>query len=170
MRRSALLLALSGVALATLITPAAAKAQASITATANVASTLGLSGDNDLDFQLVIPGFTKTVPVTDASAGAFSISGGPGAQVTFSFTSLPANLTDGGGNNLPITYTAVYNTANDPATGNALPLPGGAVDVLSPLGELFIFLGGTVDAIGPPVPPNGTYTGTVTLTASYTGN
>lgn len=168
MRRSALILALSGVVLATLMTPAAAKAQASITATANVASALGLSGDNDLDFQLVIPGFTKTVLVTDGSAGAFSITGGAGAEVQFSFTALPANLTFGA-NNLPITYAAVYNTANDPATGTGFaPVAAGATTFLSPLGELFIFLGGQVDATASP--PNGTYTGTVTLTAAYTGN
>jgi len=168
MRRSALFLALSGVVLATLMTPSAAKAQASITATANVASALALTAGNDLDFQLVIPGFTKTVLVTDVTAGTFTINGGAGSEVSFSFSSLPANLTDGGGNNLPIVYTGVHNTANDAATGAAFPPGAGDITVLSALGELYLFLGGTVDATASP--PNGTYTGTVTLTAAYTGN
>jgi hypothetical protein len=149
--------------------PSAAKAQASITATATVASALTLTPGNDLDFQLVIPGFTKTVAVTDATAGTFSITGGAGAEVNFSFSTLDNPLTDGGGNNLPITYTGVHNTVNNAGAGATAFTPSaGATTNLSGLGELYIFLGGTVDATLSP--PNGTYTGTVTLTAAYTGN
>ena len=168
MRRSALILALSGVVLATLMTPSAAKAQASITATATVASALTLTAGNDLDFQLVIPGFTKIVAVTGATAGTFSITGGAGAEVNFSFTSLPDPLTFGA-NNLPITYAGVHNTVNDPGAGATAFTPSaGATTNLSGTGELYIFMGGTVDATASPL--NGTYTGTVTLTAAYTGS
>jgi hypothetical protein len=163
-----MILALSGAVLATLMTPTAAKAQATITATATVASALTLTAGNDLDFQLVIPGFTKTVNVTDATAGTFSITGGAGAEVSFSFSSLPDPLTFGA-NNLPIAYTGVHNTVNNAGAGATGFTPSaGAITNLSGLGELFIFLGGTVDATASP--PNGTYTGLVTLTAIYTGN
>lgn len=166
---------LTTVALAVLATgaletiPASAKAQASITATATVATALTVTAGNDLDFQLVIPGFTKTVAVSDATAGSFVLAGGAGAEVALSFTSLPANLNDGLGNLLPITYAAVHNTANDPVAGATVFAPaGGATTNLSGLGALYVFLGGTVNATAQFTP--GTYTGTVTLTAAYTGN
>jgi len=148
--------------------PKAAEAQASITATATVATALTVTAGNDLDFQLVIPGFTKSVAVTDATAGTFSMSGGAGAEVLMSFTSLPANLTFGA-NNLPITYTGVFNQVNDPSAGATGFTPSaGATTNLSGIGELYVFLGGQVDAT---TQFNaGTYTGTVTLTAAYTGN
>ena len=156
------------VALAT--APAAASAQASITATANVATALTVAAGNNLDFGMVIPGFSKAIAVSDATAGTFSMVGGAGAEVLFSFSSLPANLTDGLGNNLPISsYTGVHNTVSDPVAGAVTFTPSvGATVNLSGTGGLFVFIGGTADAAASP--PNGTYTGTVTLTAAYTGN
>lgn len=152
------------------IMPTSAQAQASITATANVATALTVTAGNDLDFGLVIPGFTKTIAVTDATAGTFSMSGGAAAEVNFSFSSLPANLDDGLGNLLPISsYSGVHNTANDPVAGATAFTPSsGATTNLSGTGLLYIFVGGVADATGSP--PNGTYTGTITLTAAYTGN
>lgn len=157
-------------AAAPLTAPASASGQASITATANVATAIVVNAGNDLDFATVVPGFTKTVAVSDATAGTFSMSGGAGAEVNFSFSSLPANLQDAALNNLPITtYTGVHNTLNDPVAGAVSFTPGaGATTNLSGTGELYIFVGGTADATASP--PNGTYTGTVTLTAAYTGN
>ena len=160
---------LSALAIASVaMTPSNAQAQASITATANVAVALTLIAGNDLDFGLVIPGFSKVIGVADATAGTFSIGGGAGAEVNFSFSSLPANLTFGA-NNLPTTYTGVHNVANDPVAGAVGFTPSaGATTNLSGTGQLFIFVGGTANAAASP--PNGTYTGTVTLTAAYTGN
>jgi hypothetical protein len=149
--------------------PSQAQAQASITATATVATALTVTAGNDLDLQLVIPGFTKTVAVSDATAGTFALSGGAGAEVSLSFTSLPANLDDGLGHLLPIAYSAVHNTVNDPVAGATAFAPAsGSTTNLSGLGALFVFLGGTVNATAQFNP--GTYTGTVTLTAAYTGN
>jgi hypothetical protein len=165
MRRSALIGALSGVALVTLITPAT-RAQ-TIQATATVDEALTLTAGNDLDFGLVIPGFTKTVLVTDGTAGTFQISGGNGLEVAFSFSPLTSPLTFGA-NTLPISYTGVHNTANDAATGTGFDPTVGATTVLSGSGDLYIFLGGTVDASAGP--PAGTYQGDVTLTAAYTGS
>ncbi len=166
MRRSALILALSGVALASLMTPTAVTAQ-TIQATATVDLSLTLTPGADLDFQLVIPGFTKQVLETDATAGTFQIAGGNGLEVAISFSTLDNPLTFGL-NNLPITYTGVFNTVNDAATGTGFDPTVGATTFLSGSGDLYIFLGGTVDATASP--PAGVYTGNVTLTAAYTGN
>jgi len=169
MKRSITGLALIAVVLAA--APRQADAQsASITATATVLTALTVNAGNDLDFGLVPPGFTKDVLVDDAGAGTFDMSGSAGAEVVLTFTSLPTDLDDGGGNLLPITYVGVHNTANDPVTGATAFVPGvGATTTLSAgLGELFVFLGGQVDATASP--PNGTYTGTVTLNVAYTGN
>lgn len=153
----------------TAVAPKAAEGQASITATATVATALTVTAGNDLDFQTVIPGFTKTVAVDDVTAGTFSLTGGAGAEVQMTFTSLPTDLDDGLGNLLPITYSGVHNTLNDPVTGATGFTPSaGATTNLSGTGELYVFLGGVVDATAQFTA--GTYTGTVTLSAAYTGN
>lgn len=167
MKRTITALALTAAVLA--VAPQQAEAQASVNATATVATALTVSAGNDLDFQLVVPGFTKTVLVSDATAGSFTLAGGAGAEVAMTFTALPANLDDGGGNLLPISYTGVHNTANDAVAGATSFTPSaGATTNLSGIGDLFVFLGGTVNAAASP--PAGTYTGTVTLSAAYTGN
>ena len=169
MKRTIIAMAVGAAVLA--LVPHQADAQASITATATVATALTVNAGNDLDFQLVIPGFTKTVLVTDATAGTFDLTGGAGAEVALTFTALPATLDDGSGNVLPITYAGVHNTVNDPvagATGFAPTAGAGPTTNLAGSGELFVFLGGVVDAGASP--PTGTYTGMVTLDAAYTGN
>ena len=158
----------AAVVLSVATSPNQAHAQASITATATVSTALTVTAGNDLDFQLVIPGFMKTVAVSDATAGTFSMIGGAGAEVAISFTSLPANLTDGL-NLLPIAYTGVHNTVADPVAGATAFTPSsGATTNLSGLGELYWYVGGTVDATAQFI--SGTYTGTVTMTGAYTGN
>jgi len=79
-----------------------------ILATATIAGALTVTAGNDLDFQTVIPNFTKTVAVNDATAGTFALSGGAGAEVTLTFT-LPADLVETvfGIELLPITFTGV---------------------------------------------------------------
>lgn len=151
------------------LVPTGLNAQASISATATVATALVLAAGNNLDFATVIPGFSKTVAVSDAAAGTFSMAGGAGAEINFSFSSLPANLSDGSGNLLPIVYTGAHNTVNDPTTGASAYTPSaGATANLSGIGEFYVFIGGTVNATASP--PNGIYTGTITMTAAYTGN
>ena len=140
-----------------------------ITARATIAAALTVTAGAALDFQTVIPTFTKTVAVSDVTAGTFTLSGGADAEVSLTFTLLPANLAGPGGN-LPITYTGVHNTANDPVAGATAftPSAGVAGTNLSGSGQLYVFLGGTVDAALQSVA--GLYTGTVELSAAYTGN
>jgi spore coat protein U-like protein len=168
MKRTITALALVAAILA--LAPRQADAQSStITATATVLTALNVTGVDDLDFGLVPPGFTKDVLVTDAGVGTFDITGSANAEVTLTFTQLPVNLQDALLNNLPITYAGVYNTIDDAGTGAALNTGGATTANLdAATGELYIFLGGTVDAGASP--PNGTYNGTVELTVAYTGN
>ncbi len=157
------------VAIGLSLAPARVSAQASITATAVVEPALTVNAGNDLEFGSVLPGFMKTIAVSDATAGTFDLAGAAGAEVNFTFSALPSDLTFGA-NNLPITYTGVHNTVNDPITGatSFTPSAGDTTPLHGTTGELYVFLGGTVDATGSP--PAGTYTGTVTLTGAYTGN
>jgi hypothetical protein len=151
-----------------LLSPAAAAGQATISARATVSQALTVNAGSNLEFGQVVPGFSKTIDPADATAGTFSLSGAPGAELSVEFTALPDNLSDGV-NLLPITYAGVQNTANDPITGALVFVPSlGTTSNLSAAGELFIFLGGTVDASGSP--PAGLYTGTITLTGAYTGS
>jgi spore coat protein U-like protein len=168
MKRTITALALVAAVLA--VAPRQAEAQsASITASATVLTALTVTGVDNLDFGLVPPGFTKTVLETDAGAGTFDLSGSAGAEVTLTFTALPANLQDAALNNLPITYTGVRNTTDNAATGNVFtPSAVTTTNLDAGTGELYLFLGGQVDATASP--PAGLYQGTVTLTAAYTGN
>jgi hypothetical protein len=172
MKKSLLSSVVAGAAVLTLaLAPrsAAAQATASITAQADVQVALTATALGNLDFGAAFPGTTRNVLPTDAASGSFQIAGAAGAGVSIGFT-LPANLTNGG-NNLPITFSATSaarNTTNsrtgatafDPSTTQTATLDGTT-------GNLFLFVGGSVS---PTTQPSGTYTGTITLTASYTGS
>lgn len=169
MKRTIAALAMAAAVLA--VAPRQADAQASITATATIGGALTVSAGSDLDFGLVIPGFTKTVAVSDGTAGTFSLTGTAGAEVTLTFTALPTDLVEVlvGAELLPITYTSVHNTSADPVAGATGFAPGaGATTRLSATGELYVYLGGTVDGVTQQTA--GTYDETVTLSAAYTGS
>ena len=153
-----------------LMVAAAASAQAqgvngSISATASVQAPITVTGTQNLAFGNVFPGINKTIAVTDAGAGLFSVTGQASTAVTYSFT-LPTNLVNGG-NNLPIgSWTGHVNTTAAPTGGsNFTPSATPAGSTLSGSGALFFYVGATVT---PPTNlPAGSYTGTVTLTVSY---
>lgn len=143
-----------------------------ITATADVQTPLTVTGSADLDFGTVFPGVDKAVAYTDAvNAGQWDITGEPAAEVTLDFEALPPNLTFGG-NNLPIVYSATdagHYTTDDPGSATSFdPAVGATTDLHAVSGALYVWIGGTVQ------PPEdlaaGTYTATITLDVSYTGN
>ncbi len=143
-----------------------------ITATADVQTPLSVTGSADLDFGNVFPGVNKAVAYTDAvNAGQWDITGEAAAEVTLSFTALPANLTFGA-NNLPIVYSATdagYNTADNPAAATSFdPSAGATTNLEGATGALYVWIGGTVQPTE--TQPAGTYTGTITLDVAYTGN
>jgi uncharacterized protein DUF4402 len=152
-------------ALAALATTA--NAQASINVTADVSTQLTVAGTRALDFGTVFPGFTKAVAATNGSSGKFTLNGGPGAQVNVTFV-LPTNLTSGV-NTLPIaSWTGCRNTTDTPS--GCLSFTPSATGITTPLGTggvLVLFVGASVTAGA--TQASGTYTGTVSITAAYTG-
>jgi hypothetical protein len=166
-----------GVALATVAvlaySPSTAKAQsASITATAIVAGALTVTNQRNLDFGTVIPTFPRTVLPADPTSGHFQIEGGVNAEVDLTFTSLPAVLTGiTPGNTLAVaSYSGTYNTADAGGAGTSFTPASGLTTRLGATvpARLHIYIGGAVTA--PAGQAADTYTGTITLTAAYTGN
>ncbi len=149
----------------------AAMAQsASINATATVQQALTIAAAGDLAFGAVFPGVTKAVAASDAASGAWTLTGAANAEVTLTFT-LPANLTDAGSNNLPITFgasAAGYNVVNSRA-GLTLVNPSAVATTRldAGTGNLYVFIGGSVSPVAQPA---GAYSGSITLATAYTGN
>jgi hypothetical protein len=167
MKRSVASVALFG-ALALAVRAAEAQS-ASITATANVLQPLTVQGQQNLNFGNVYPGTSVTVGNDAAGTGRFRIAGVNGAEVTFNLT-LPTNLTSGA-NSIPITFGSTagrFNTTNTSGGTSFNPNTSQTTNLHATTGELFVWIGGTVSPSG--TTPAGTYTGTITLNASYTGN
>jgi len=151
------------------VLPSKAHAQ-SISATATVQQALTVAGTRDLSFGAAFPGTTRAVATSDAAnSGYFTIGGANNAEVNFVFGAPPANLTFGG-NNLPVTFNAAYSLVNTGASQTAFATSfvtqqTSRIDATS--GKLYVFVGGSVS---PTTQPAGAYSGTVSLTAAYTGN
>ncbi len=144
--------------------------QAQNTATANVTAEVQqpivVTKLTDLDFGNVFPGVDKTVPVTAAEAASFEIAGQASSQVNITFT-LPADLTDGGTETMPVTtWTGTTNTTASPSGGSTFtPSASAETTTLSSTGGLFVYVGATAEpAIDQAA---GTYTGTLTVTVVY---
>jgi hypothetical protein len=142
----------------------AAQNNASITVSANVQTPINVTAAANLDFGSVFPGVNKSVAVTDAAAGRFTVVGQGSAPVSMSFV-LPANLTDGA-NLLPIgNWTGNFNTAASPAGTNFTPSAAAQAATLSAVGALFVYIGAQVTpAVAQAA---GAYTGTVQMTVVY---
>lgn len=172
MKKSLLSSVVVGAAVAALaLAPNAAAAQTgSITATANVLTPLTVTGVNNLDFGNVYPGVNASVAPTAATAGSFTIAGVAGAQITLTFT-LPTNLQDAALDNLPISFAttdAASNQANSQAGAGVIdPNQVLTTNLDATTGNYYVWIGGTVAPTGSQ--PAGTYNGTITLTAAYTG-
>lgn len=149
----------------------ATPATASITATAVVETALSAANVQDLDFGATFGGIARTVLPTDVTSGEVGLTGAPNAEVTVSFTTLPAVLT-GPGVDIPLTYgatAAAYNVAGTRAGATAFdPSAGSTTRLNNATGLLSIYLGGTVSPAANQTA--GTYTNTINLSAAYTGN
>ncbi len=150
-------------------TTAAAQNSANITATANVQQPITVTAGNNLNFANVFPGVNKTVLVSDAGAGTFTIAGQATTPVTLAMT-IPATLSDGATHTLTIgSWTGYENASNSPTAGGTAFTPvSGTIPgtlTLSGGGAGFIFVGATVSPTIAQVA--GTYTGTVSLTVTY---
>ena len=132
---------------------------------------LTVSGTQLLNFGAVLPGVPEIVPWTDAAnAGRFSLTGAKNAEVRITFT-LPAALIAPGGRTLTLQFGAsdgAFNTQNSTAAASTFDPRVALVTRFGQQGRLFFWLGGR--ALPTTTQVAGTYDGTITLTAAYTGN
>lgn len=146
-------------------------ATASINAQAIVQTALAASTVRGLDFGATFGGIARTVLPTDVTSGEVTLTGGANAEVAVTFTSLPATLT-GPGAPIPLAYGAgagAHNTAGTRAGATTFdPSVGATTRLNNSTGLLSVYVGGTVTPAANQVA--GTYTGTINLSAAYTGN
>src|SRR5437667_2447932 len=139
---------------------------ASITATASVQTPINVLGPQPLNSGNVFPGVNKTVAASDlTNAGRFDVTGTPSTQVTLSFT-LPATLSSGGGNTMPIvSYSGVYALVATQAGGFIFAPAAGASPTLSGTGGLFVWVGAQVQPATNQVA--GVYSASIIMTVVY---
>jgi Flp pilus assembly protein TadD len=161
---------LSLAVLALVVSGAAVQAQtsnnASVTATATVQTPINVVAAQQLNFSTVFPGVNKAMSPGDlVNAGRFDVSGQPGTAVTLSFT-LPASLSDGGVNSMPIdSYNAIRADNLAQASGTLFsPGPSNAA-ALSGTGALYVWVGARVVPATTQVA--GVYTGSIIMTVVY---
>jgi spore coat protein U-like protein len=170
---------------------------ASISANATVVSEISVANVNNLNFGTLVAGQIKTIDFNGnvsvstgstlgtTSQGEFTVAASAGSDVRLSFT-LPANLNGPGAAVLPIAF--VYNEdmmgdlisrstlrivdgpdgayfSTDPTSsisfaGNSFP----TFEAIPGTNSVRVFIGGQVNAINATA---GTYTGTITLNATY---
>lgn len=164
---------------ATTFIASTASAQASIAATATVASALQVF-TRDLDFGTVFPGVSKAVAFADAAAGKtagrFDLAAEAGSTISLTWGALPANLVGPAAATLPISApglqgcsttsaTAAGCTVNYTfATGN-ITMPAGTAGTQT---HHYIFVQGTVAPAT--TQAAGAYSATISVTAAYTGS
>ena len=164
-------------------------ANAPISATANVAAAVTVAKDVDLVFGNVVPGLTKTVGNdgnllagtaggTVANEGRFIVTKGINTQVTLGFGTLPSTLLLSGGTaTLAINFTdpssGVQLAKVSDGTSNVPFTPASGIVIANSSPTLFAYAASTFKVhIGGTVVPTasqltGTYSGTITLTATY---
>jgi spore coat protein U-like protein len=152
-----------------LVAAGVATAQAQNSAPMNVTATvfrpITVAADRNLVFGNVFPGQgAQGMALASPSAGHFTITGEPSASVSMAFVVSPLSQ---GANTLPLSLSGTYNTLDNTAGSSlgsfasptAASLSGGA------LGQLFVYVIGTVTPAANQAPGN--YTGTVQLTVIY---
>ncbi|GIW52291.1 MAG: hypothetical protein KatS3mg081_1646 [Gemmatimonadales bacterium] len=155
--------------------PKLAAQSASIVALANVSNTaLSVGWNSELDFGDVVQGVPVTVdPKTSANAGEFEIHGARRAEIQITMA-LPSVLTRGSFT-LPISFGPNAGCHRNRKPRNACSYFDPATVLIvrirnanPPNNTYFVWIGGTVNPS--PSQPGGLYTGTITLSVSYTGN
>lgn len=141
-----------------------AQTSATIEATANVLSAVTVTDVNDLVFGNVTPGVAKTVAITHAGAGLFTVTKADGTGVTLSFT-LPTDL-NSGLNTLPIgSWTGGWNTSNTPTGANAFTPDAAGTNTGAAGATLWVYVGATVTPTA--AQAAGAYSGDVTMSVVY---
>lgn len=150
------------VALAALLSPAAARAQGGAGGTTRAVSVYRMS---DLSFGIVVGGIPAQVKPADATAAKFEIRGPKQSGVTVTLT-LPPALTMGAAA-MPITFGTSSAGWSDQDKANTMTLfdPQQGTQVTLPAnGKVYIWIGG---ALNPPTrQASGTYGGVITLSVT----
>ena len=127
-----------------------------------------VQGRTDLDFGVIVAG-VPTAVAPFPGGGMFRVRGTRGAEVQIQFT-LPPSL-DGPGGSAPLAFTATDGAHSpDPAPAAAQIFdPRLPLTFIMPTGQVYyVWIGGT---LSPPATLSaGTYSATIVLTATYTGN
>lgn len=126
-----------------------------------------VTAQRNLDFADVFPGVNVAITITDLTSGKYLVTGDAGVDVDLTFPALPATLSDGG-NTIPIVYAATdaaYHTSDDPGSATTFDPAVGATATLSGTGELYVWIGGTVQPLESAIA--GSYSGTITMDAVY---
>lgn len=132
-----------------------------------IPAAVAVTAQRDLEFSTVFPGVNKAVAVTDLTAGKWLVTGDPSLEVDLTFPGLPATLSNGG-LTVPIVYAATdaaYHTSDAPGSATTFDPAVGTTATLSGTGELYVWIGGTVQP--DETSTAGTYSGTITLDAVY---
>jgi len=167
------LIPVSAIVLILLCVTAFAQETATIQATATVLPALTVTGNNDLRFEIIMPGIDKSVDKTAVGhAGEFQVQGSNLAEVTLDFD-LPDSLTRGT-QFIPLTFSTT-DASYDDGTAGGQQAPAGTINPnlqtyhrLGAVGQMNVWIGGTVH---PGAAQNlGDYGADITLTVSYTGN
>jgi hypothetical protein len=128
------------------------------------------TGTQNLGYGNVIPGLSTQVLRSDpVGSGQFTLRGEKNAQVQLQFV-LPASMSGPLGATIPLTFGASDGgfSATESITNQVGFDPrASALGRLSNNGRATVFLGGTANP--GPAQRSGSYTGTITLTVSYTG-
>ena len=128
------------------------------------------TGTQNLSFGIVIPGIpTQTLRTDPVGSGQFTLRGEKNAQVQLQFT-LPTSMSGPSGATMPLSFGATdggFSASESIASQAVFDPRASALGRLSKNGRASIFLGGT--AVPGPTQTAGAYTGTITLTVSYTG-
>jgi hypothetical protein len=157
------------VALAFVVFARAAAAQvASVQTTATVSTPVSVTALAPLAFGNVFPGVARTTAWDATTSGRLRVNGLANSGVQLTFT-LPTTLANGGAT-MPIgTWSVRTNSTAATAGASEVVVTSGTpvVRTLPASGSLFLFIGGRVTPAA--LQTAGSYTGTITLVAAYTG-
>lgn len=123
---------------------------------------------NDLEFGGIGQSQEKTVDPNETNAGVVKINGPSSIGVDVSF-SLPLNLSNGG-RTLPVSFgntSGGWNNENVPSGITHFDLNNGVtnIELDATSGNLFIYLGGTLNSSNPQ--QAGSYTSTIIVSVNY---
>lgn len=140
---------------------------ATINATAKVQSAVSFSNPQDLDFgDAITPGSAASV-APGTSSGKIQVTYNVPTTITVTGTSL-----SNGGASLGVTYKCAQDASGTATTPTTVADCGGTGFTTSLVGNTlsnhWIFVGGDIAASETTSAPAGSYTGTVTFTATFT--